>query len=82
MNMRRERSSRKWRQADLAQRLSWPLSRVTRMEGGLQRVQVTDVRDLCRVFDIPFIALLKDADPTDLKALRLPEHRPDNLVAV
>jgi transcriptional regulator with XRE-family HTH domain len=72
VNMRHERSSRKWRQLDLAQRLDWPISRVTRIECGAQRVQVTDVRDLCDAFGIPLTALLADADPADLRALQLP----------
>jgi transcriptional regulator with XRE-family HTH domain len=73
INMRRERSRRKWRQTDLADRLDWPVSRVARLECGAQRVQLTDARDLCAAFGLPLISLLADADPADLKALQLPD---------
>jgi transcriptional regulator with XRE-family HTH domain len=84
MNMRRERSRRKWRQIDLAGRLGWPPSRVTRVECGVQRVQLTDVRDLCAAFGLPLVGLLAGADPADLKALQLSDddQRRLGLIAV
>ena len=72
-SMRRRRVDRGWRQTDLSKHLQWPLSRVTRIETGQQRVQLNDVRDLCRVFQVPLVEMLAGADPRDLAALQLPE---------
>lgn len=69
--MHRERDRRSWRQVDLAKHLQWPLSRVTRIEGGSQRVLVGDLLDLCRVLEMGVAELLFKADPLDLQILGL-----------
>jgi transcriptional regulator with XRE-family HTH domain len=69
--MRRERDRRKWRQVDLAGLLHWPLSRVTRIEAGEQRVLVGDLVPLCRALGMSTADLLSEASPADLQTLGL-----------
>ena len=77
--MHRERDQRSWRQVDLAKHLRWPLSRVTRIEAGMQRVLVKDLLDLCRVLEMGVADLLSEADPADLKTMDLLREIPADL---
>lgn len=70
--IRGRRIALKLRQSDLADRLRWPVSRVTRIECGQARVHAEDLPALCRALRVPLAALLSAADPGDLGALGLP----------
>lgn len=69
--VRAERARRRWTQAHLAQELGIALTTVAELEAGRRRVQVDDLPALCRVFDLPLAALLRDADEDDVEALGL-----------
>lgn len=68
-NVRVERARRRWRQADLAERLGWSGSRVAALESGQRRVTFDQAVELCKAFGVPLLQLLVDADPADLEAL-------------
>lgn len=70
-NVRVERSRRKWRQGDLADRLGWSRARVGFLESGSRQALVADLPQLCRAFDIPLLALVDGADQADIEALDL-----------
>ena len=70
-NVRAERARRKWRQEDLADRLGWSRGSIGHLESGRRRPSVSDLPQLCRVFDIPMADLFIGADPSDLAALGL-----------
>lgn len=70
-NVRAERARRKWRQEDLADRLGWSRGSIGHLESGRRRPSVSDLPQLCRVFDISMAELFSGADPADLAALGL-----------
>ena len=70
-NVRAERARRKWRQEDLADRLGWSRGSIGHLESGRRRPSVSDLPQLCRVFDIPMADLFVGADDADLEALGL-----------
>lgn len=69
--IRGRRIALKLRQVDLAERLQWPVSKVTRIECGQARVHAEDLPDLCRALRMPLADLLSSAAPGDLGALGL-----------
>ncbi len=73
-NVRAERGRRRWTQAELADRLGWGRSTVGAVETGARRLSISDLPDLCRVFDVPLARLLVGADPADVAVLRLHEQ--------
>jgi transcriptional regulator with XRE-family HTH domain len=68
-NVRAERARRGWKQAELAARLSWSVTKVGDVETGRRRVTADQLVELCRAFSIPLRRLLDGADPEDLQAL-------------
>ncbi len=71
-NIRLERSHRRWKQEQLAERLGWGPAVITALEAGTRRVNMDDLPALCRVFGISLSRLIDGADPDDLAALGLP----------
>lgn len=65
-NVRAERARRRWRQADLAERLGWPQSSVSDLESGRRKIGVDDIVPLCRAFDVTLARLLDGAEPGEL----------------
>jgi transcriptional regulator with XRE-family HTH domain len=70
-NIAAERARRRWKQADLAERLGVAESTVGSYETGGRRVNLDMLPDFCRAFDISLAKLLDGADPGDLAALRI-----------
>lgn len=70
-NVRGERSRRKWRQEDLADRLGWSRGCIGHLESGRRRLAVADLPQLCKAFNITMLDLFNGADQADLKALGL-----------
>lgn len=68
-NVRVERARRRWRQADLAERLGWSLTKVSDLESGKRRVTADQLVELCTAFEITLAKLLEDADPEALRTL-------------
>lgn len=69
--VRELRHRQKLRQEDLARRLGWPLSRVTRLETGDVQLRVDDLPALCRTFGLTLADLLAEAHPDDLDVMGL-----------
>jgi transcriptional regulator with XRE-family HTH domain len=72
-NVRAQRAFRRWRQADLADRLGWDRSHVGHLESGQRSVRADDLPALCRALDVPLAKLCDGAEPEDLAALRFGE---------
>jgi transcriptional regulator with XRE-family HTH domain len=70
-NVRAERARRRWRQADLAERLGWSNVTVSDLEIGRRGVSANDLPKLCRAFGVHLDQLTHGADPDDLDALGL-----------
>jgi transcriptional regulator with XRE-family HTH domain len=70
-NVRAERSRRKWRQVDLAERIGWSETTVGDLEQGRRKVWAGDLPLLCRAFGITLAKLADGADPADVEALGL-----------
>ena len=68
-NVRAERGRRKWRQADLGERLGWSGATVSNLEVGKRTLIASDLPQLCRAFDITLAKLAEGADPDDLRTL-------------
>lgn len=66
-----QRVQRKWRQADLSQRLGWPTWRLSDLEVGRRGLRVNELVPLCSALDISLAELIRDADPADLAALQV-----------
>ena len=76
-NVRVERARRRWRQADLAEKLGWSLTKVSDLETGKRRITADQLVELCTAFEITLARLLEDADAGDLDRLGLnPPRRP------
>jgi ribosome-binding protein aMBF1 (putative translation factor) len=70
-NVRAERARRRWRQADLAERLGWSLTKVADVESGRRRITADQLVELCRALDVTLLRLLDGADLDDLNTLGL-----------
>jgi transcriptional regulator with XRE-family HTH domain len=70
-NVRAERARRGWKQSDLAARLGWTPANVGHLETGRRSVKASDLPALCEAFGISLVRLLQDADPEDIRRLRL-----------
>jgi transcriptional regulator with XRE-family HTH domain len=70
-NVRGERARRKWRQADLAARLSVAQTTVSGIESGEREIGVRMLPALCRAFGVPLADLVRGADEDDLRAMGL-----------
>lgn len=60
--VRAERARRGWSQRGLAERLGWPVSRVSDLEAGRRRPRIDDLPLFCRVFDVSLRFLLGGVD--------------------
>jgi transcriptional regulator with XRE-family HTH domain len=69
--VRAERSRRRWTQAELAQRLGWPRTRVHDVELGRSKLELDDLAGLCRAFGVPLSELARGGDDEDLVILGL-----------
>jgi|tagenome__1003787_1003787.scaffolds.fasta_scaffold19101414_1 transcriptional regulator with XRE-family HTH domain len=74
-NVRVERARRRWRQADLAEKLGWSLTKVSDLETGKRRITADQLVELCTAFEITLARLLEDADAGDLDRLGLNSPR-------
>lgn len=70
-NVAAERARRRWKQAELGQRLGWSTASVSAVETGTRRLAIDDLPLLCRVFQIPLAQLCFGADEDDIRAMRL-----------
>ncbi|HVN13656.1 MAG TPA: helix-turn-helix transcriptional regulator, partial [Kineosporiaceae bacterium] len=68
----------RWRQADLAERLGWSLTKVGDVESGRRRITVDQLVELCRALEVPMMRLLDGSDVADLDTLGLPGDPPGN----
>lgn len=70
-NVRAERSRKRWKQSDLAERLGWTPANVGHLETGRRSVKASDLPELCEALEIPFSQLIFGADQEDVRRLRL-----------
>jgi transcriptional regulator with XRE-family HTH domain len=70
-NVRGERSRRRLRQADLAERLGIAASTVSAIEAGKREPLVRDLPALCRALNCTVRDLFRDADESDLRDMGL-----------
>lgn len=70
-NVRAERSRKRWKQSDLAERLGWTASNVGHLESGRRAVKASDLPALCEALGIPFEQLIFGAEAEDVRRLRL-----------
>jgi transcriptional regulator with XRE-family HTH domain len=70
-NVRAERSRRKLRQVDLAERLGWMGVTVSELETGRRTITAADLPKLCRALGVTLAKLTEGADPADVEALGL-----------
>jgi transcriptional regulator with XRE-family HTH domain len=70
-NVRAERSRRRLRQEDLAERLGWSRTKLADIESGRRRVLFGYLPELCRALDVSLEVLLLGADPQDVEALQI-----------
>ena len=70
-NIAAERSRRRWKQAELAEKLGVAPSTVGNYETGTRRPGIDDLPKLCAAFDITLAKLLDGADEEDLRRLGL-----------
>lgn len=68
-SVRGERSRRRWRQQDLADRMRWSQATVSDIEAGKRVVTVADLVGLCAALEISLADLFRGADPDDLRTL-------------
>ncbi len=47
------------RQVDLAQKLSFPQSMVSKYEVGERRLDILELREICEIFDISFVGFIQ-----------------------
>jgi transcriptional regulator with XRE-family HTH domain len=70
-NVRAERSRRRLRQEDLAERLGWSRTKLADIESGRRRVLFGYLPELCRALDVSLEVLLVGADQQDVDALKI-----------
>jgi transcriptional regulator with XRE-family HTH domain len=70
-NVRAERARRKWKQAELGEKLGWSAQTVSHLESGRRGVFAGDLFPLCKAFGISLAKLLDGAPDEELRILGL-----------
>ena len=62
--IRQKRERKGWTVKELARRAEFPHSKISKIENGQQSPSLSDIEDLAKAFDLPFMTLMQELDPT------------------